>query len=47
MTLEVRNDNHIARQLYRDFGFASGSDDSSAYAFWTKYLTTDAAAPAP
>jgi len=45
MTLEVRNDNHIARQLYRDFGFASGNDDSSAYAFWTKYLTDDVANP--
>jgi ribosomal protein S18 acetylase RimI-like enzyme len=38
MTLEVRDDNHIARQLYQDFGFASGNGDPSAYAFWTKYL---------
>jgi ribosomal protein S18 acetylase RimI-like enzyme len=38
MTLEVRHDNHIARQLYQDFGFASGNGDTSAYAFWTKYL---------
>jgi ribosomal protein S18 acetylase RimI-like enzyme len=38
MTLEVRDDNHIARQLYQDFGFASGNGDISAYAFWTKYL---------
>jgi ribosomal protein S18 acetylase RimI-like enzyme len=36
MTLEVRHDNHIARQLYRDFGFDSNHDAS--YDFWTKQL---------
>ena len=36
MTLEVRDDNQIARQLYREFGF--DSDHGPSYGFWTKQL---------
>ena len=36
MTLEVRDDNHVARRLYRDFGFDANLGPS--YDFWTKQL---------
>jgi ribosomal protein S18 acetylase RimI-like enzyme len=36
MTLEVRDDNHVARRLYRDFGFDANHGPS--YDFWTKQL---------
>ena len=38
MTLEVRHDNHVARQLYHDFGFETHNGDSCSYSFWTKLL---------
>jgi GNAT superfamily N-acetyltransferase len=38
LTLEVRADNHIARRLYRRFGFDPGDGETSAYGFWTKTL---------
>jgi GNAT superfamily N-acetyltransferase len=38
MTLEVRNDNHVARQLYRGFGFETHNGGEHSYSFWTKLL---------
>ena len=39
VTLEVRQDNHTARQLYRQCGFRDGSDDTGpGYDFWVKPL---------
>jgi ribosomal protein S18 acetylase RimI-like enzyme len=36
MTLEVRGDNHVARRLYRDFGF--DANHGASYEFWAKQL---------
>lgn len=38
LTLEVRGDNQIARQLYQNFGFDPGEHEPTAMAFWTKKL---------
>jgi ribosomal protein S18 acetylase RimI-like enzyme len=38
ITLEVRADNHVARALYRRFGFADGDPRSDALGFWKKEL---------
>ncbi len=39
VTLEVRQDNHTARQLYRKCGFCGGRDETGpGYDFWVKPL---------
>ena len=38
MTLEVREDNHGARRLYRDFGFESEHETPFPHSFWVKPL---------
>ncbi len=38
MTLEVREDNHGARRLYRDFGFESENGAPYPHSFWVKSL---------
>ncbi|TVS15030.1 MAG: GNAT family N-acetyltransferase [Planctomycetaceae bacterium] len=38
MTLEVREDNHGARRLYRDFGFESENGAPYSHSFWAKKL---------
>jgi ribosomal protein S18 acetylase RimI-like enzyme len=38
LTLEVRGDNQIARQLYQNVGFDPGGHEPAAMAFWTKRL---------
>ncbi len=38
LTLEVREDNHGARRLYRDFGFESQNDTPHSHLFWVKPL---------
>ena len=40
ITLEVRADNHVARNLYVDFGFEPGDPGSTAMSFLTKHLDT-------
>ncbi|MGH7778614.1 MAG: GNAT family N-acetyltransferase [Candidatus Binataceae bacterium] len=38
ITLEVREDNHVARGLYRKFGFAEAVAGTARMEFWTKPL---------
>ncbi len=38
LTLEVRDDNHRARGLYRKFGFAESTLDGARQEFWIKNL---------
>ncbi len=38
LTLEVREDNHVARGLYRKFGFAEAMAGSARMEFWNKPL---------
>lgn len=45
MTLEVREDNHVARGLYRKFGFAQSTIGTVKQEFWVKPLTRTRAHP--
>lgn len=38
LTLEVREDNHVARGLYRKFGFAEAMAGTARMEFWNKTL---------
>jgi GNAT superfamily N-acetyltransferase len=38
LTLEVREDNHVARGLYRKFGFAEAMSGTARMEFWNKTL---------
>ncbi len=38
LTLEVREDNHVARGLYRKFGFAEALAGTARMEFWNKAL---------
>ena len=38
LTLEVREDNHVARGLYRKFGFAEAMAGAARMEFWNKPL---------
>lgn len=38
LTLEVREDNHGAQRLYRDFGFQSENGSPHSHSFWVKPL---------
>lgn len=38
LTLEVREDNHVAQGLYRKFGFAESALDGARQEFWLKLL---------
>ena len=38
LTLEVRGDNHRAQRIYRQFGFASGANETDEMLFWKKPL---------